>query len=184
MSLPSHPRLVVRQQQKHLGPMHFAQTGISHHQHIPIARQLLNTLQTQLAVLGQLSQTGALSARPEMRAAARGAIGMSLGCRRTGHPWWGDWSTAAWGHPGSSVMGCSAWTTSTVPPTLSPGLSRGSSDDSGDSGRSCLACYQSESRQCLSIFITAFTMVGLGPQMWSNCWKCCSSQNYTGQRLA
>ena len=73
-------------------------------------------------------------------------------------------STAAWGHPGSSTMGCSARTTSAVPPTLFPDLSRGSRNDSGDSGRSCSAHCRSESRQCLSIFIIPFAIVGLGPQ--------------------
>lgn len=66
--------------------MHFAQTGVSHHQHIPIAKQLLNPLQTPLAAPGGLSQAGALSVRLEMRAAAGRAIGTSLGCCQTSHP--------------------------------------------------------------------------------------------------
>lgn len=51
---------------------------------------------------------------------------------------------------------------SAVPPTLSPSLSHGSSDDSGDSGRSCSTRYQSDNRQCMSIFIIPFAIVGLG----------------------
>lgn len=170
--------------QKFLHPMDCAQTGVSHHQHIPIARQLLNPLQTQLAALGGLGQTGALSARLEMRAAASRAVSTSTGHHWTDHPAWPSIrvtsSTVGWGCPGSSMMSCSTHTTSTVPPTLSPSLSHGSSDDSGNSSRSCLASYWSENRQCLSGFVTAFSTVGLGTQMWSNCWKCCSSWNFTG----
>lgn len=169
MSLPSNPRLVVRSVTKTFGPNVLAQAGFSHHQHVPIARQPLNPLQAWLAALGGLSQAGGWRCMvlPE---------GMSGHGRVTG-------LTAAWGNPSSSTVGCSARTMSAVPPTLSPGLWRGSSDDSGDSGKSCSARCRSESRQCLSIFITPFAIVGLGPQMWSNCWKH-SSRNYSGQRLA
>lgn len=107
--------------------MDFAQTGVSHHQHIPITRDLLNPLQTQLAAPGGLSQTRALSERLEMSAAAAaGAVRTSTGRHRTDHPAWTSIrvtsSTAALGCPDSSTMSCSTHTTPTLPPTLFPSL--------------------------------------------------------------